>query len=326
MKRRDLLTGLAGTAFLPGMLHAQQKAMPVIGYLNSNSPGPTAPLLAAFRRGLSEAGYIEGQNVKVEYRWAEGRYERLPNLASELVQRKVDMIATSGGPASAQAAKAATATIPIAFVLGTDPVELGLVASLSRPGGNLTGVSMLTTELNAKRFELLLALIPQVRAIALLVNPNYPGAQQIIHQVQEAARATGVQVDVLEAGTAREIDTAFDTLAQPRVGGLVVGNDPFFDSRREQIVGLTARRAVPAIYSGRQSPESGGLISYGTSLMGVYRQHGHQAGSILNGAKPANLPVEQPTTFELVINLKTANALGLSVPPSLLDRADEVIE
>jgi putative tryptophan/tyrosine transport system substrate-binding protein len=192
MQRREALAILAGAAVAwPVAAGAQQKAMPVIGYLDSNSPGPTAPLVAAFRRGLSEAGYIEGQNVKVEYRWAAGRYERLPNLASELVQRKVDMIATSGGPASAQAAKAATATIPIAFVLGTDPVELGLVASLSRPGGNLTGVSMLTTELNAKRFELLLTLIPQVRAVALLVNRNYPGAQQIIQQVQEAARATG---------------------------------------------------------------------------------------------------------------------------------------
>jgi putative ABC transport system substrate-binding protein len=247
-------------------------------------------------------------------------------MAADLVGRKVDLIATSGGPSSAQAAKIATATIPITFVLGTDPVELGLVTSLARPGGNLTGVSMMMTELNAKRLELLSELVPQARVIALLVNPNYPGAERIMREVQDAARATGVQVLILEARTEGEIDAAFTTLTQRHVDALVIGNDPFFDSRIGQLVALTGLHAVAAIQSGREFPDSGGLMSYGTSLTAVYRQQGISAGRILKSTKPTDLPVEQPTRFELVINLKTAKALGLTVPQALLARADEVIE
>jgi putative ABC transport system substrate-binding protein len=275
---------------------------------------------------LRETGFTEGQNVAIEYRWADGRYDRLPALAADLVTRKVDLIATSGGPSSAQAAKLATATIPITFVLGTDPVELGLVASLARPGGNLTGVSMLMTELNAKRLELLSELVPRARVIALLVNPNYPGAEGMMREVQEAARATGVQILNLKARTEGEIDAAFRTLVQRHADALLIGNDPFFDGRIAQLVTLTGRYAVAAIQSGRDFPDSGGLMSYGTSLTAVYRQLGTYAGKILKGAKPADLPVQQPTRFELVINLKTAKALGLTVPQSILARADEVVE
>jgi putative ABC transport system substrate-binding protein len=327
ISRRAVVLGLGGAAVAwPLAARAQQKAMPVIGFLSARPAGVSAPLVAAFQQGLSETGYTEGQNVAIEYRWAEGRYDRLPAMAADLVGRKVDLIATSGGPSSAQAAKIATATIPITFVVGTDPVELGLVASLARPGGNLTGVSMLMTELNAKRLELLSELVPQARVIALLVNPNYPGAERIMREVQDAARATGVQVLILKARTEAEIDAAFATLTQRHVDALVLGNDSFFDSRIAQFVTLTGRHAVAAIQSGRKFPDSGGLMSYGTSLTGVYRQHGIYAGKILKGAKPADLPVQQPTTFELVINLKTAKALGLTVPQSLLARADEVIE
>jgi putative ABC transport system substrate-binding protein len=300
--------------------------MPVIGFLSARSAGASASLVAAFQQGLGDTGYVEGQNVTIEYRWADGQYARLPALAADLVDRKVDLIATSGGPSAAQAAKSATATIPITFVVGTDPVGLGLVASLARPGGNVTGVSMLTTELNAKRFELLAELVPHAKVIALLVNPTYPGTERIIEEVQQAARATGVQLDTLKAATEGEIDAAFATLVQRHAEALVIGNDGFFDSRREQFVVLTGRHAVPAIFQGREFPASGGLISYGTSLKGVYRQHGSYAGKILKGAKPADLPVQQPTTFELVINLKTVKALGLAVPQTILARADEVIE
>ena len=327
MKRRELMFLVLGGAMATARTaRAQHKAMPVIGFLSARPFGASAALVAAFQQGLSETGYTEGQNVKIEYRWAEGRYDRLPALAADLVGRKVDVIVASGGPPSAQAAKIATATIPITFVVGTDPVELGLVASLARPGGNLTGVSMMMTELNAKRLELLSELVPQARVIALLVNPNYPGAEGIMREVQEAARATGVQVLILKAGTEGEIDAAFTTLVQRHVDALVVGNDSFFDSRIEQFVALAGRHAVPAIYDQREFPDSGGLMSYGTSLTSVYRQLGTYAGKILNGAKPADLPVEQPTKFELVINLKTAKALGLTVPQTLLARADEVIE
>ena len=327
MRRRELMLLLGGAMATARTARAQQKAMmPVIGFLSARPEGASAPLVAAFHRGLSETGYTEGQNVKIEYRWAEGRYDRLPALAADLVGRKVDVIVASGGPPSAQAAKIATATIPITFVVGTDPVELGLVASLARPGGNLTGVSMMMTELNAKRLELLSELVPQARVIALLVNPNYPGAEGIMREVQEAARATGVQVLILKARTEGEIDAAFTTLVQRHVDAIVVGNDSFFDSRIEQVVALAGRHAVPTIYDQREFPDSGGLMSYGTSLTSVYQQLGTYAGKILNGAKPADLPVQQPTTFELVINMKTAKALGLTVPQSLFARADEVIE
>jgi putative ABC transport system substrate-binding protein len=296
----------------------------VIGFLGSASPGRNAPLAAAFRQGLSETGYVEGQNLVIEYRWAEGRYDRLPALAADLVARRVDLIAADGIPA-ALAAKSATSTIPIVFSVG-DPVDLGLVASLARPGGNLTGVSTMAPELIPKRLELLSELVPQVGVIALLVNPNNSNTERIIGDMQEAARAKGVKLHILKAGTESEIDAAFTTLVELHAGALVVGGDPFFGNWREQLVALAARHRVPAIYQWREFAEAGGLISYGSSSAASFRQVGAYAGKILKGAKPADLPVQQSTAFELVINLKTAKALGLTVPQSLLARADEAIE
>jgi putative ABC transport system substrate-binding protein len=325
MRRRELMILLGGAMTAARALRAQQKAMPVIGYLDAGSPGPSAPSLAAFRQGLSETGYVEGQNVAIEYRWAEGRYDRMPALAADLVGRKVDVITTTGGP-SVLAAKSATSTIPIVFSSGTDPVELGLVASLARPGGNLTGVSFISIELMPKRLDLLSELVPHAGVIALLVNPNSPIAQRIIGNMQEAARAKGVQLLILKAGTESEINAAFATLVQQHAGALVVGGDTFFASRLDQFVALAAHHAVPAIYELRESVAAGGLISYGPSRTGRWHQVGTYVGKILKGAKPADLPVQQPTRFELVINLKTAKDLGLTVPPSLLARADEVIE
>jgi len=326
MNRRDCIVLLGGAAASwPQAARAQQKAMPVIGYLGVGSPGPFAPHVAAFRQGLSEAGYVEGQNVAIEYRWAEGRDDRLPALAAELVGRKVAVIATSGGPAAALAAKNATAMIPIVFSSAA-PVERGLVASLARPGGNLTGISNMTFELTPKRFELMSELVPQAGVIALLMNPSSPSAEPAIRDMQEAARAKGVQLHVLKASTDGEFETAFASLVQLRVGALVVAADAFFNSRREALVALAARHVVPAIYQGREFADSGGLISYGANLPDMYRLVGAYVGRILTGAKPADLPVQQPTRFELVVNLKTAKALGLTVPQSLLMRADEVIE
>ena len=327
MRRREVMLFLGGAAIAwPLAARAQQKAMPVIGYLSSVSPGPSAPAVAAFRQGLAETGYVEGQNLAIEYRWAEGNYDRRPALAADLVGRKVDLIATGGGPPSAFAAKTATSTIPIVFVLGDDPVATGLIASLARPGGNLTGVSFLLVELMPKRLELLSELVPRAGVIALLVNPNNSNAERIIRDVEGAARAKGVQLPILKAGTETEIDAAFATLVQMQAGALVVGTDPFLNSRREQLVALASRHAVPAIYQSREFVASGGLISYGPSFTAVFRQAGIYAGKILKGAKPVDLPVQQPTRFELVINLKTAKALGLTVPQTLAARADEVIE
>jgi putative ABC transport system substrate-binding protein len=324
MRRRELMLLLGGVMTAARALHAQQKAMPMIGYLNSGSAGSTAPGVAAFREGLSETGYVEGQNVAIEYRWAEGRYDRLPALAADLVGRKVDVIATVGTP-SALAAKGATSTIPIVFSAG-DPVGEGLVAGLARPGGNLTGVSILTVELMPKRLELLAELVPQAGVIALLVNPNNAITERIMRDVQEAARAKGVQLHILKAGTESEIDAAFATLVQLHIGALLVGTDSFLSGRRDQLVALASRHAVPAIYESRYLAAAGGLISYGPSQTAASRQVGNYVGKVLKGAKPADLPVEQPTIFELVVNLKTAKALGLTIPPSILARADEVIE
>jgi putative tryptophan/tyrosine transport system substrate-binding protein len=329
MRRRELMLLLGGAMTAGRALGAQLKAMPVIGFLHSTSPGPNAPSLAAFRQGLSETGYVEGQNVAIEYRWAEFRYDRLPGMAADLVTRKVDIIVTNGGAPSALAAKSATSTIPIFFTAVGDPVAAGLVASLARPGGNITGFSIQTGELMPKRLELLSELVPQAKVIALLVNPNNPNSattEAMIRDVEEAARVKGVQLTILKAGSESEIDAAFATLVQLQAGALLVFPDPFFLSRREQLVALASRHAIPAIYEWREFAEAGGLISYGPSLTAVNRQTGVYAGKILKGAKPADLPVEQPTRFELVINLKTATALGLTVPRSIFARADEVIE
>jgi putative ABC transport system substrate-binding protein len=329
MRRREFSTLLGGAATAstvwPSPLSAQQKATPVIGFLSFATPSVAARNVAAFRQGLSETGYIEGQNLTIEYRWAEGRLERLPALAADLVGRKVDVIVAGSEPA-AHAAKNATSTIPIVFNAGDDPVGAGLVASLSRPGGNLTGVSFLVVELNPKRFELLSELVPQAGVIALLVNPNIPLTEHIMRVVQEAAQAKGVQLHILNASTESEIDAAFAALVQRQAGALVVTADPFFFYRREQVVALAANLSVPAIYDVREFATAGGLISYGASFKAVLHQVGIYTGRILKGAKPADLPVVQPTTFELVVNLKTAKALGLTIPPSILSRADEVIE
>jgi putative tryptophan/tyrosine transport system substrate-binding protein len=325
MRRREFLLLLGGAMAAASPLRAQQKAMPVIGYLSAGSPDPSAQSLTAFRQGLGETGYVEGQNVAIEYRWADGRYDRLPALAADLVDRHVDVITTTGGR-SVLAAKSATSTIPIVFRSGADPVELGLVASLARPGGNLTGVSFISIELMPKRLELLSELVPHAGVIALLVNPTQANAERIIGNMQEAARAKGVQLSILKASSEGEIDGAFATLGQQHAGALVVGGDTFFANRLDQIMALAAHHAVPAIYELREAVAAGGLISYGPSRSGSWHQVGTYVGKILKGAKPADLPGQQPTTFELVVNLNTAKALGLTVPPSILARADEVIE
>jgi putative tryptophan/tyrosine transport system substrate-binding protein len=326
MRRRELMVLLGGAITVARPVHAQQKAMPVIGFLSAISPGPAAPFVAGVRQGLSEAGWVEGQNVAIEYRWAEGRYDRLAALAAGLVGRKVDVILASGGDVSAFAAKGATSTIPIVFAVGGDPVEQGLVASLARPGGNLTGVSVLAIELNPKRFELLSELVPHAGVVSLLVNPNSPNAERVMRDVQEAAREKGVQLHILKCRTEGEIDAAFATLVEQHADAFLVAGDPLTFSWREQLAALAARHSVPVIYEAREFTEAGGLISYGTSRPAAWHQVGIYLGKILNGAKPADLPVQQSTKFELVVNLKTAKALGLTVPQSILARADEVIE
>jgi putative ABC transport system substrate-binding protein len=325
-RRREFIGLLGGAAASPLAARAQQPAMPVIGFLGSESPNQYAGRLHAFRQGLNEAGFVDGRNVTIEYRWAQSQYDRLPALAVDLVRRQVTVVVATTTPAMLTA-KAATTAIPIVFLTGSDPVEVGLVASLSRPGGNMTGVANLTVEVGSKQLELLHELVPSARVIALLVNPtNRILAETLSRHLEAAGNAISQQIRIVSAGTERDIDATFAGLVQQGVGALVVGNDPFFNSRPDQLVALAAHYKVPAIYAYREFTVAGGLISYGSSLADAYRQVGIYTGRILKGEKPADLPIQQSTKVELVINLKTAKALGLTVPLPLLGRADEVIE
>ena len=328
MKRRAFITLVGGAAVAwPLAARAQQPAMPTVGLVNAGSPESAAYRTSAFRQGLNETGHVEGRNVAIEYHWAEGHNDRMPEIMADLVRRRVAVIATPGDTSAALAAKAATATIPIVFGVGLDPVKLGLVASLARPGGNATGVNFLTAELAAKRLGLLREMVPQAGRVAALLNPtNAANAEATLRELQTASRAMGLQIRVLNAGSRAEIDGAFATLAREKVEALFVSGDGFFGSRRVQLAMLAVRYLVPAIYSLRDYAEAGGLMSYGTPFPEVYRQTGVYTGNILNGAKPADLPVLQPTKFDLVINTSAASLLGLEIPPTLLARADEVIE
>ena len=329
MKRREFITLLGGAAAAwPIAARAQQPAMPVIGFLGATSPdAANADYLRVFRQALKESGYVEGENVAIEYRWAETQLDRLPALAAELVSRRVAVVVSVEGPPVAFAAKTATTTIPIVFTVSDDPVRLGLVASLARPGGNLTGINFVSAELVAKRLELLRALVPTATRVAVLVNPaNTANTETTLRDVEPAARAVGLQIQVLNADTSHEIDAAFATIVRERPDALFSASSPYFTSRRIQLVQLAARHAIPATYPGRQYVEVGGLMSYGANVASAWRQLGVYAGRILKGAKPADLPVVQASKFELVINHQTARMLGLTVPPTLLATADEVIE
>jgi putative tryptophan/tyrosine transport system substrate-binding protein len=326
LKRREFIALLGGAAAWPLAARAQQPAMPVIGILASVSPGPYAPFIGAIKEGLQQIGYVEGRNVAIEYRWAEGQYNRLPQQAAELVDRGVAVIILVGGGPTTAAAKTATATIPIVFISGDDPVKSGAVGALNRPGGNVTGVSLLTVAIEAKRLQLLHELVPNVAVVAALINQHNPQADVQVQELQGAARTLGLQVEVFKASSPSEIDTAFTNMVQQRAGAVVVAGDAFFNSRKEQFVVLAARHALPTISTFREFAAAGGLMSYGTSLADGYRQTGVYAGRILKGEKPAEIPVQQAVKVELVINLQTAKTLGISIPLPLLGRADEVIE
>ncbi len=326
MKRREFITLLGGAATWPLMALAQQAPAPLIGFLSSRSPGESAGVVAAFRQGMREIGFIEGQNLAIAFRWAEGHYGRLPALAAELVGLPVALLFSAGGPPTAFAAKAATSTIPIVFSAVSDPVEIGLVPSLNQPGGNVTGMGVFNATLGAKRIELTKELMPRAAGIAYLLNPSNPSSEIESKGALAAARALRIELHVLNASTEYELDTAFADAAKLRAGMLVVSGEPYFDSQRERLVALSARHAIAAVYAWREYVLAGGLMSYGTDLPDSYHQAGVYAGRILKGEKPANLPVMQPTKFHLALNLKTAKTLGLEVPPTLLARADEVIE
>ena len=327
MKRREFIVAIGAAAVWPMTARAQQPGQPVIGFLASASPDRWADRMRAFHQGLSETGYVEGRNVAIEYRWAQGQNDQLPQLAADLVRRQVTVIAAPGSTPATLAAKAATPTIPIVFEIASDPVQLGLVASLARPGGNITGVTSLNAEVGPKRLELLHELLPTATVVGLLVNPTNPNlAEPTTKNLQAAARTLGLQVHVLHASSDAEVDAMFATLLRVRAGGLVIGADPFFSSRLEQLAALTVRHAVPTVYQTREFTAAGGLMSYGASFTDTFRAVGIYTGRILRGDKPADLPVQQTTKVELFLNLKTAKALGLDVPATVLVRADEVIE